>query len=222
MRLSYGGELEQIEASLQAEAALVLRSLRGALNALGQTDFQLADEVIAFDDEVDTAYLSIEHGVESLLARQTPVAGDLRRVLAVFRVNMHLERMADYAVTIAKLTKLAEGLPGERRLLDAIEEMGARVEDMIRVAMISFQQRDVEQARLLSDLDEAVDITNRRAVEEVIALGSDADRREWGLRMLMVSRCIERIGDHAVDIGEQTVYLVTARFAEFTDASHRP
>jgi phosphate transport system protein len=220
MRQSFGDELEQIEASLQAEASLVLRAVRGALNALTQTDFELADEVIAFDDEVDAAYIAIEQGVESLLARQTPVAGDLRRVLAVFRVNMHLERMADYAVTVAKLTKLAEGLPGEQRLLAALEEMGSRVEDMIRVAMVSFQQRDVEQARLLSDLDEAVDITNRRAVEEVIALGADAERREWGLRMLMVSRCIERIGDHAVDIGEQTVYLVTAQFAEFTDASH--
>ena len=98
--------------------------------------------------------------------------------------------------------------------------MGTRVEDMIRVALVSFQQRDVEQARLLSDLDEAVDVTNRRAVEEVIALGSRRRRREWGLRMLMVSRCIERIGDHAVDIGEQTAYLVTAEFREFTDASH--
>jgi phosphate transport system protein len=220
MRISFHEQLEQIEANLQAEASLVLRSLRAALNALSQTDFGLADEVIAFDDEVDAAYAQIEGGVESLLARQTPVAGDLRRVLAVFRVNMHLERMADYAVTVAKLTKLAEGLPGEQKLLDALEEMGSRVEDMIRVAMVSFQRRDVEQARLLSDLDEAVDITNRRAVEEVIALGADADRREWGLRMLMVSRCIERIGDHAVDIGEQTVYLVTAQFAEFTDASH--
>jgi phosphate transport system protein len=220
MRISFHEQLEQIEANLQAEASLVLRSLRAALNALSQTDFGLADEVIAFDDEVDAAYIAIERGVESLLARQTPVAGDLRRVLAVFRVNMHLERMADYAVTVAKLTKLAEGLPSEQKLLDALEEMGTRVEDMIRVALVSFQQRDVEQARLLSDLDEAVDITNRRAVEEVIALGADADRREWGLRMLMVSRCIERIGDHAVDIGEQTVYLVTAQFAEFTDASH--
>jgi phosphate transport system protein len=220
MRLSFGEELESIEAELQREGSLVLRSLRAAINALTQTDFELADEVIAFDDEVDSAYIGIENGVESLLARQTPVAGDLRRVLAVFRVNMHLERMADYAVTIAKLTKLAEGLPGEQRLLDALAEMGDRAEDMIRVALVSFQQRDVDQARLLGDLDEAVDSTNRRAVEEVIALGADADKREWGLRMLMVSRCIERIGDHAVDIGEQTVYLVTAQFAEFTDASH--
>jgi phosphate transport system protein len=220
MRLSFQDELEQIEHTLQAEGTLVLRSLRGAINALVQTDFELADEVIAFDDEVDAAYISIEQGVESLLARQTPVAGDLRRVLAVFRVNMHLERMADYAVTVAKLTKLAEGLPSEQKLVDALEEMGARVEEMIQVALASFRQRNVEQARSLSDLDEAVDITNRRAVEEVIALGADADRREWGLRMLMVSRCIERIGDHAVDIGEQTVYLVTAQFTEFSDASH--
>jgi phosphate transport system protein len=221
MRVSFAEELEQIEAALQQEGALVLRSLRGAINALTQTDFELADEVIAFDDEVDAAYIGIENGVESLLARQTPVAGDLRRVLAVFRVNMHLERMADYAVTVAKLTQLAEGLRAEQTLLDALAEMGARVEDMIRVALVSFQQRDVAQAKLLAELDEAVDITNRRAVEEVIALGADAEKREWGLRMLMVSRCIERIGDHAVDIGEQTAYLVTAEFVEFTDASHR-
>jgi phosphate transport system protein len=220
MRLSFQEELEQLEASLQEEGALVLRSLRGALNALVRGDLELADDVIAFDDEVDAAYVGIEEGVQSLLARQTPVAGDLRRVLAVFRVNLHLERMADYCVTIAKLTKLADGLPTDSGLLEALDEMGGRVEDMIRVALTSFAKRDVEQAHLLADLDEAVDVTNRRAVESVIGLGADVERREWGLRMLMVSRCIERIGDHAVDIGEQTVYLVTAEFREFTDASH--
>ena len=221
MRLTFVDELEQLEDGIHEEGALVLRSLRAALNALTRGDLELADEVIAFDDEVDAAYVGIETGVESLLARQTPVAGDLRRVLAAFRVNMHLERMADYAVTVAKLTKLAGDLPAEQRLLDAIEDMGTRVEEMIRVALVSFRARDVEQARLLGDLDEAVDISNRRAVEEVIALGSDAERREWGLRMLMISRCIERIGDHAVDIGEQTVYLVTAASEQFTDASHQ-
>ncbi len=220
MRLSFQEELEQLEASVQEEGVLVLRSLRGALNALVRSDLELADDVIAFDDEVDSAYIGIEEGVQSMLARQTPVATDLRRVLAVFRVNMHLERMADYCVTVAKLTKLAEGLPTDAALLEALDEMGGRVEDMIRVALSSFAKRDVEQAQLLADLDEAVDVTNRRAVETVIALGADAERREWGLRMLMISRCIERIGDHAVDIGEQTAYLVTAEFREFTDASH--
>lgn len=220
MRLSFQEELAALETGVQEEGTLVLRSLRGALNALVRSDLELADDVIAFDDEVDAAYVSIEEGVQSLLARQTPVATDLRRVLAVFRVNMHLERMADYCVTIAKLTKLAGGLPTDAGLLEALDEMGGRVEDMIRVALVSFQRRDVEQARLLAELDETVDVANRRAVEEVIALGADAQRREWGLRMLMISRCVERIGDHAVDVGEQTAYLVTAEFHEFTDASH--
>ena len=106
MRASFHEELEQLEAALQEEGDLVLRALRSALNALARGDDELADEVIGFDDEIDRRYLAIETGVQSLLARQTPVATDLRLVLAVLRVNLHLERMADYCVTVAKLTKL--------------------------------------------------------------------------------------------------------------------
>ena len=106
MRVSFTEELSQLEAGLQEEGDLVLRALRSALNALARGDSELADEVIAFDDEVDRRYVEIETGVQSLLARQTPVAVDLRFVLAVLRVNLHLERMADYCVTVAKLTKL--------------------------------------------------------------------------------------------------------------------
>jgi phosphate transport system protein len=96
--------------------------------------------------------------------------------------------------------------------------MGVRAEEMTRVALRSFQHRDLARAEALVDLDELIDRTNRRLAERV--LGLDAERREWGLRMLVVSRCLERIGDHAVDIGEQTAYLVTGEFREFTDASH--
>ena len=106
MRISFTEELAQLEASLQEEGDLVLRALRSSLNALARGDEELADEVISFDDEVDRRYIAIETGVQSLLARQTPVAADLRLVLAVLRVNLHLERMADYCVTVAKLTKL--------------------------------------------------------------------------------------------------------------------
>ena len=105
MRLSFTEELAQLEASLQEEGELVLRALRSSLNALARGDVELADEVISFDDQVDARYMQIEEGVQSLLARQTPVAADLRLVLAVLRVNLHLERMADYCVTVAKLTK---------------------------------------------------------------------------------------------------------------------
>src|SRR5207302_6635697 len=102
---------------------------------------ELADEVIAFDDEVDRAYFGLEQGIQVLLARQTPVASDLRLVLAMLHVNLHLERMADYCVTIAKLIKLVHGLPGEPKLVEGFEEMGARAEEMIRVALDSFAKR---------------------------------------------------------------------------------
>jgi phosphate transport system protein len=220
MRVTLQEALDQLEAAIQEEGELVLRALRGALGALEHQDVELADEVIAFDDEVDDAYLAIEEEIQSLLARQTPVAVDLRTVLAILHVNLHLERMADYCVTVAKLTKLVEGSPADQTLMEAFDEMGSRAEEMIRVALDSFADRNVERAESLVELDELIDRANRRAVEQVIAISGDEERREWGLRMIIVSRCLERIGDHAVDIGEQTAFLVTGEFREFTDASH--
>ena len=221
MRLTFTEELAQLEASLQEEGDLVLRALRSSLNALARGDEELADEVIRFDDEVDSRYVSIEEGVQSLLARQTPVAADLRFVLAVLRVNLHLERMADYCVTVAKLTKLMGNLSVNGEAISrSIEDMGQRAEQMIRVAMDAFASRDAEKAQTLVELDELIDRANRGAIKDVLSLGHSADEREYGLRMLVISRCVERIGDHAVDIGEQVAYLVTGEFREFTDASH--
>jgi phosphate transport system protein len=221
VRVTFQEELDQLEASLQEEGSLVLRALRGSLNALAQRDLELADEVIAFDDEIDRRYLRIEQEVELLLARQTPVAGDLRLVLALLHINLHLERMADYCVTIAKLTKLVADVEADAALLQSLVEMGDRAEEMIRVALDSFANRDLTGAESLVDLDELIDRSNRRFVERVVEIVAEPGLREWVLRMVIVSRTIERIGDHAVDIGEQTAYLLTAEFREFTDASHR-
>ena len=221
MRVSFQDELDQLEATLQEEGALVLRVLRGALNALAQRDVELADDVISFDDDVDRLYLHIENEIESLLARQTPVATDLRLVLAMLHVNLHLERMADYSVTIAKLTKLVADVEPDAMLLQSLQEMGERAEGMIRVALDAFANRDLEAAESLVELDELIDRSNRRFVERVVEVVGEPGLREWVLRMVLVSRTIERIGDHAVDIGEQIAYLLTAEFREFTDASHR-
>jgi phosphate transport system protein len=211
MRVGLQVELDQLEASLQEEGELVRRALRGALNALEQQDDELADEVIAFDDEVDRCYFGIETGIQSLLARQAPAAMDLRLVLAILH---------DYCVTVAKLTKLVHVESPDETLMEAFEEMGSRASDMISVALESFADRDAAAAETLVDLDELIDRTNRRVVQHILSLGGDPELREWGLRMILVSRCLERIGDHAVDIGEQTAYLVTGEFREFTDASH--
>jgi phosphate transport system protein len=218
LRVTFHEELVELEDALQREGNLIVRSVQAATRAMVERDLELADEVISFDDDVDSAYLAIHEGIQSLLARQTPVASDLRLVLAMLHVNLHLERMADYCVTVAKLTKLSGSAPSDPRIVAALAEMGVRAEEMTRVAMRSFQHRDLARAEALVDLDELIDRTNRRLAGHVLEL--DAEHREWGLRMLVVSRCLERIGDHAVDIGEQTAYLVTGDFREFTDASH--
>jgi phosphate transport system protein len=220
MRTLFQDDLDLLETTLQEEGALVLRALRGALNALENRDVELADEVIAFDDDVDERYLRIEDEIPSLLARQTPVATDLRLVLAILHVNLHLERMADYCVTIAKLSKLVPAVDPPPRFVEGFEEMGARCEEMIRIALDAFRNRDLEAAESLVDLDELIDRANRRVVQRILELGEDPGMREYGLRMVVVSRALERIGDHAVDIGEQVAYLLTAEFREFTDASH--
>ena len=191
MRISFSEELAQLEAALQEEGDLVLRALRAALNALARGDEELADEVIRFDDEVDSRYVAIETGVQSMLARQTPVAADLRLVLAVLRVNLHLERMADYCVTVAKLTKLMGDLNvSDDAIASSIEDMGQRAEQMIRVALDSFASRDATKAETLVELDELIDRANRNATEDVLSLGDSAAEREYGLRMLVVSRCV--------------------------------
>lgn len=219
MRQTFQHELAQLEADLQQEGQLVLRSLRAAMTALEERDVELADDIIAFDHEIDRLCTRIEEGVQTLLARQTPVASDLRLVLAVLKINIHLERMGDYCVTIAKYVKLTHALEAERRMAEGLEEMGERAEQMTRVALDAFARRNIEQAESLGDLDELIDRANRRAHHDVLALAGDPELREWALRMLFVSRCLERIGDHAVDIGEQTVYLISGEFREFTDAS---
>ncbi|HEY1370058.1 MAG TPA: phosphate signaling complex protein PhoU [Gaiellaceae bacterium] len=213
-------DLDGLEAELQEEGQRVLSTLRGAIRALQECDVELADEVIAFDDEVDRLYLEIEHSSERLLALKTPVAGDLRLLLAIIHVNLHLERMADYCVTIAKLTKLSASADPDPALVEVLVEMGERAEEMIRVALDSFARRELAGAESLVDLDELIDRANRRFVERLVDVMADPDLREWGLRMVVVSRALERIGDHAVDVGEQTAYLLTAEFREFTDASH--
>jgi len=219
MRETFQEELEALEEALQEEGELAIRAVRASINALQAQDIELSDEVIAFDDEIDRRYHEIERHIEQLLARQTPVANDLRLVLAILHNNIHLERIGDQCVTIAKLTKLSAQLAQEQRMVEGFEEMGARAEEMLRVALESFRHRDTDRARTLVDLDELIDRTNRRVVTQVISM-SDASTQEWGMRMIVASRCLERIGDNAVDIGEQTVYVVTGEFHEFTDASH--
>jgi phosphate transport system protein len=218
--MSMDAALDRVEAELQQEGERVLAAVRGAVRALRESDRELADEVIAHDDEIDDGFLEIERSIRSLLALQTPVARDLRLLLAMLHINLLLERTGDGCVTVAKLTQLVADAEPDAALVEVLVEMGDRAEEMVRVALDSFARRDLAGAQSLVDLDELIDRANRRFVERLVDVMAEPSLREWGLRMVVVARTIERVGDRAVDIGEQTAYLLTGEFREFTDASH--
>jgi phosphate transport system protein len=219
-RLEYQQSLDALESTFQETGAIVIRSIRGVVDALTSQDVELCDEVIAFDDEVDERYLSIEKQVELVLARQTPVATDLRLVLAILHSTLHLERVGDQCVTIAKLTKLSSHLDTRRDVIDSLVDMGRRCTEMVEISLDAFANRDVAAARGLQELDELVDRANRQVFEQVLGYVHDAEALEWGMRQITAARCFERIGDNGVDIGEQIAFLVSGEFREFTDASH--
>jgi phosphate transport system protein len=220
VRTELQADLDSLEASFQEIGDVVSRAIRGAVGALRTQDVELCDEVIAFDDEIDDRHLAIENQIQLVLARQTPVATDLRLVLALLHSTIHVERMGDQCVTIAKLTKLSSHLDTKRAVLDGLVDMGERCVEMVRVALDAFAARDSERAHGLHDLDELVDRANRQVFDDVLVFVHDASALEWGMRQITVARCFERIGDNAVDIGEQTAFLVSGELREFTDASH--
>ncbi|MDH4102483.1 MAG: phosphate signaling complex protein PhoU [Thermoleophilia bacterium] len=220
MRVEFQAELDALEAGFQEAGEIVVRSIRAVIDALRTQDVELCDEVIAFDDEIDDRYHALEKEIELVLARQTPVAGDLRLVLALLHCALHVERMGDQCVTIAKLTKLSSHLDTRQIVIEGLVDMGERCAEMVKVSLTAFANRDVGQARGLHGLDDLVDRANRQVFKEVMGYVNDAEALEWGMRQITVARCFERIGDNAVDIGEQTAFVVTGEFTEFTDASH--
>ncbi len=219
-RRNFHNQLGMLEAQLVLEGERALAALANADRALTARDASAADAIIAADDEIDSLYIAVERGVLELLALQTPVASDLRLVSAMMHINLHLERIGDMAVNIAKAVKLTPALPSSAKIVENLSEMAAIAERMVNAALRSFADRDLELAMQLPSMDDPIDRLNRGMVKEVAACASDPGLLEWALRMMIVSRQLERVGDHAVDIGEQVAFLLTGQFREFTDASH--
>jgi phosphate transport system protein len=213
-------ELEAIELEILGMGELAERAVARSVDALVRGDVSEADDVISHDDDIDERYMDIEARALSLLALQTPVATDLRMISAIIHINLHLERIGDMAVNIAKIYRSVAELPTNSTILQQIREMDDVVRPMIRVALEAFSHRDLELCLRLPEMDDPVDRLNLGMYEEVAALAADPAALDWGLRMNMVARQLERVGDHAVDIGEQVGFLLTGEFREFTDASH--
>jgi phosphate transport system protein len=219
-RQRFSDELRALEDEVQQTAAQAQLLLEQALQALIGGDLAICDQVVRGDDEVDALYLDVERRILHLFALQTPVATDLRLLTALLHINLHLERVGDQAVNLAKIAKLVDGLPQIPEVLRDLEEMGKLALGMVGAAMDALARRDVNLAQTLPELDDPIDQLNRGMMPKVLAATGDKQMLEWGIRMYVVARQIERIGDNAVDIGEQVAFLVTGQFREFTDASH--
>jgi phosphate transport system protein len=220
-RMQFQDEMQRLEEQALGGLDLVAKAIDRVREAVQHQDVELASMVIADDDVIDGLYLQVHQGVLSLLALQAPVATDLRLVAAVLDVIKHIERMGDQCVNVAKMIPLAGNEPPrELDILKAIDRMAAQAKAQVLQAGQAFRSRDVALAEDLVRQDDEIDKLNRDVFRLALEVGDDADAREWAMTMMLMARAIERIGDNAVDIGEQVAFVVTGLFREFTDASH--
>jgi phosphate transport system protein len=220
-RAHFQEELRGLETQCLGALDLVVITLDRTLEALDQQDVELAGIVIADDDRIDGRYLEVQQGILSLLALQAPVASDLRVVAALLQVIKHAERMGDQCVNIAKLIPIVgHEPPKDAEMMEQIATMGRLARSEVAQSKQAFCLRDIDVAEDLVRQDERINRLNREVFRRAVEIGTDIDVREWAMTMLLVARAIERIGDNAVDIGEQVAFVVTGLFREFSDASH--
>lgn len=219
IRRRFHDELKSLESSLVDMAGHVDEMLRDAVRALVTRDHSGVRGVVDHDDIVDEIYLTVERRWHEVMAMQTPVAVDLRLMSTILHISTHLERMADVAVNIAKTARKTRKLPATDLILSHIGEMGDIARNMIRTAMEAFAARDLDRALQVPEMDNDVDRLNSRMYREVVKCHDDQELLEWAIRMMVTSRHLERVGDHAVHIAEHVAFLLTGEFREFDDAS---
>jgi phosphate transport system protein len=221
VRIEFHEQLRELEQDVLSAADLTLPMLDQAIEAVTSGDAELARIVIDGDDRVDGRYLDCHQGILGLLARQAPVASDLRLVAALLHTIVHIERIGDLCVNIAKLVFFIPEHPvGADDILNRIEAAAAQARDQISQAQIAFRDRNLALAEDLVKQDDLIDRLNREVFNAAIDIGgSNPEIREWAAHMMLIARYVERIGDHTVDIGEQIAFVISGEFREFTDAS---
>ena len=221
VRLEFHEQLRELEEEVFSTADLTIAMLDQAVEAVTNNDAELARMVIDGDDRIDGRYLDCHQGILSLLALQAPVASDLRLIAALLHSIMHVERIGDLCVNIAKLVFLIpEQPPGGDDIIARVEAAAAQARDQIKQAQIAFRDRNLELAEDLVKQDDIIDRLNREVFYAAVDVGNSVpETREWAALMMLIARYIERIGDHTVDIGEQIAFVISGEFREFTDAS---
>lgn len=217
MRHDLDDKLDDLLARLVELGERTDAMLGDASTALRDGNAALADEVIAADRRVDLLDEEVQEGVLLTIALHGPVASDLRLLTGMLRASLHLERMGDYAVNVAKAAKRAAPHASDPDLAAQLTEMSDLARDVGRTAVRSFVHRDVDLATSVPYLDDGVDRLNIGIFKRLVRLAAhDEDLLEWATRMILVARLLERYGDHGVDLAEQTVFVVTGRSVELS------
>ena len=207
-------ELEQLHQELLKMSALVEEAIFLSVKSLVEKDVALAEKVIAQDDLLDEMELKIEGKCLQLMALQQPVARDLRRLGTMLKIVTDLERMADHAVDIAKATIKLQHEPYPKPLID-IPKMADMVQEMVHASIEAYIQQDADLAYQTAKKDDAVDALYKKIFNDLVEIMTqDRSKTAPGTQLLMVAQFLERIGDHATNLNEWVIYMVTGKIPE--------
>jgi phosphate transport system protein len=204
--------LREAERRTLSELEVVRGALEDAVKAVMTGDAALADDVVRRAGELERRYADVHDRLLALMARQAPVAGDLRLAIALLHVNDRIERMGAQCVNIAKLCRAIDGgmRPSEEQL-DCLAAMARLASEQMAESARVFAERDAEGVRRLREHDVAINESNRRCFSLAVGVGGEEARREVALVVAMMARALERTGDNAVDIGQQAVFAASGR-----------
>ena len=210
-RQTFQQELETLRGDLQRMGEIVAQAIHDAVQSLATQNVELARKVMADDDIVDDMQISIEDKCNLLIARQQPMARDLRIISTGLKITTDLERMGDHAYNIANVTLRLANQPLIKPLVD-IPRMAAMVEKMLRDSLEAYTKMDVVLAEKVCRDDDAVDDLYEQVVRELLTyMMEDPKTISQALQLIFVCRYLERIADHATNIAEWTIYLVTGQ-----------
>jgi phosphate transport system protein len=204
-------ELEQLKRRLLEMGGLAEENVRLAVKGLVDRDHELIDRVLLGDEPLNALHIEIDNRSFTLLALYQPMAADLRTIVAALKINTDLERVGDLAVNIAEAgRRYASHLP-VKKLID-IPRMASIAQAMLRDALDAFVRRDVDLAQQVLNEDDKLDALKTQIFRELLTyMLQDTSTIEPALDLILVSRHLERIGDHATNIAEDVIFIVSAR-----------
>ncbi len=216
-RKSYHQELDELQEEILKMGTLVEEAISNAVTALKERDLDLAQRVIDQDDIIDEMELEVEQKCLKLLALQQPMAVDLRIIGTALKIITDLERMADHATDIAKTTIRLQGQPFIKPLID-IPRMAELVQKMVHTALDAYVSQDAQTARDMIKLDDEVDHLYKQIFRELLTyMMQDPSTINQATYLLFVAAYLERVGDHATNLGEWIIYMVTGERVELND-----